>query len=365
MTTSNPNISFTIQKNTSSLTDTQRSELLKNPGFGQVFTDHMARADWSEEKGWHNAQISAKKPFEIDPASAVLHYGQEVFEGLKAYRAKDGRVLLFRPEENAKRLQQSAKRLAMPQIPEEMFLEAIYKLVDIDKLWIPNTPNSSLYLRPFMFANENFLGVRPAKNYIFCVIASPVETYFKNGSAAVNVWLETEYSRAGPGGTGSAKCGGNYASSLLAQNNAYANKCDQVLFLDVIEHKWIEELGGMNVCFITQDNHFITPPLDGTILPGITRDAILKIARDQNLIVEERPYSFDNLKQDAKSGYLKEVFACGTAAVITPIGCFKYKDGETIIGNGEGGLITQNIKKELVSIQTGEKQDKYGWVKEI
>lgn len=356
---------FKIEKNTAPVDVDKRTEMLKNPGFGQIFTDHMALVKWSEGAGWHDAVITARKPFQIDPASAVLHYAQEIFEGLKAYRAKDGRVLLFRPEANAERLQASAKRLAMPELPSEVFLAAIHELVRIDQDWIPDSPDASLYLRPFMFANESFLGVRPAREYIFCVIASPVGSYFKGGAKPVSVWLDTEYSRAGPGGTGAAKCGGNYASSLLAQTNAYNNGCDQVLFLDVVEGKWIEELGGMNVCFIMDDDRLITPKLDGTILPGITRKSILKLAAQKGLAVEERPYSFDELKADAKSGRLKEVFACGTAAVITPIALFKYEGGETVIGNGNGGEMTESIRIELVNIQKGNVEDQNGWVQTV
>lgn len=364
---SNPSssISFKIEKNASPVCVDKRAEILKNPGFGQAFTDHMALIHWSENKGWHDAVITARKPFQIDPASAVLHYGQEIFEGLKAYRANDGRILLFRPDANAQRLQQSAIRLAMPELPVEAFVEAINLLVKIDQDWIPNFPDASLYLRPFMFANENFLGVRPAKEYIFCVIASPVGSYFKDGAKPVNVWLDTEYSRAGPGGTGAAKCGGNYASSLLAQSNAYANDCEQVLFLDVVEKKWIEELGGMNVCFIMDDQTLITPKLDGTILPGITRQSILTIATQMGLKVEERAYSFEELKNDAKTGHLREVFACGTAAVITAIGRFKYEGGETVIGNGNGGDISEKIRSHLVSLQRGSQQDVNDWVKTV
>ena len=366
MTGSSTVLPFKIEKNTNPVSAEKRAELLKNPGFGRVFTDHMAVVQWSAGKGWHDAVITARKPFQIDPASAILHYGQEIFEGLKAYRAHDGRILLFRPEANAERFHKSAIRLAMPPVDNDVFLTAIKELVKIDRNWIPETPDSSLYLRPFMFANQAFLGVHPANEYIFSVIASPVGSYFKSGSTKpVSVWLDTEFSRAGPGGTGEAKCGGNYASSLLAQINAEKNGCDQVLFLDVVERKWIEELGGMNICFVMDDNRLITPKLDGTILHGVTRKSILQLAKDNGMKVEERSYSFDDLKKDAKSGHLKEVFACGTAAVITPIGVFKYEGGETVIGNGNGGEITQKLRDELIHIQKGEAKDPYGWVKTV
>lgn len=356
---------FKIEKNPQPTSAEKRAELLKNPGFGVVFTDHMAVIRWSADKGWHDAKITARKPFEIDPACSVLHYAQEIFEGLKAYRGKDDRVFLFRPQANAERFVQSAQRLSMPELPPEIFVEAIELLVQEDKDWISDMPDASLYLRPFMFANEAFLGVRPASEYIFCVIASPVSSYFKGAGKPVNVWLETDYSRAGPGGTGAAKCGGNYAASLLPQAEAYRQGCEQVLFLDVIENKWIEELGGMNICFVMDDNRLITPPLNGDILPGVTRRSILVLAAQEGMKVEESRYSFDELKADAKSGKLKEVFACGTAAVIAAIGKFKYKGGETIINNGENGPITQKLRAKLVGLQRGEINDENGWVKTV
>ncbi|MBB5072955.1 branched-chain amino acid aminotransferase [Bartonella callosciuri] len=322
----------------------------------------MCTIQWSKAKGWHNAVISQYKPLEISPASTVLHYAQEIFEGLKAYRAEDGRILLFRPTANAQRFIESAKRLAMPELPKDIFLEAVNQLVKIDQKWVSGLPNASLYIRPFMFGNENFLGVRPSEEYLFCIIASPVESYFKGEEKPVSVWLETDYSRAGPGGTGAAKCGGNYAASLLVQKYAIQNNCSQVLFLDMVEHKWIEELGGMNVCFIMANNTLVTPALNGTILPGITRDSVLKLAQQMGLIIEERPYSFESLKEDAQSGHLKEAFACGTAAVITSIGRFKYKGGELIIGNETIGEITQQLRTQLVNLQKGNTEDTHGWV---
>ncbi|ENN95067.1 branched-chain amino acid aminotransferase [Bartonella vinsonii] len=353
---------FKIEKHPSPLPDQKREEILKSPGFGQFFTDHMCTIQWTEDKGWHNAVISQYKPLEISPASTVLHYAQEIFEGLKAYLAKDGRILLFRPEANAQRFIESAKRLAMPELPKEIFLDAINQLVKIDQKWVSGLPNASLYIRPFMFGNESFLGVRPSKEYLFCIIASPVESYFKGEEKSVSVWIETDYSRAGPGGTGAAKCGGNYAAGLLAQSSAVQNNCSQVLFLDMIEHKWIEELGGMNVCFIMANNTLVTPALSGTILPGITRHSILQLAQQMGLTIEERPYSFESLKEDVQNGHLKEVFACGTAAVITSIGRFKYKNGEVIIGNETIGEITRQLRTQLVDLQKGNIEDKNGWV---
>ncbi|EJF86462.1 branched-chain amino acid aminotransferase [Candidatus Bartonella washoeensis] len=365
MKSATSSLPFKIEKHPSPLSDENREEILKSPGFGHFFTDHMCTIQWTENKGWHNALISAHKPLEISPASTVLHYAQEIFEGLKAYRAKDGRILLFRPDANAQRFIESAKRLAMPELPKDIFLDAINQLVKIDQKWVSGFPNASLYIRPFMFGNENFLGVRPSKEYIFCIIASPVESYFKGEEKSISVWIETDYSRAGPGGTGAAKCGGNYAAGLLAQNSATQNNCSQVLFLDMVENKWIEELGGMNVCFIMANNTLVTPALNGTILPGITRDSILKLTQKMGLTIEERPYSFESFKEDARSGYLKEAFACGTAAVITSIGRFKYKNGEFIIGNEMIGEVTKQLRTQLVDLQKGNIEDKNSWIHSV
>ena len=337
---------------------------LENPGFGHVFTDHMVTVQWTEELGWHDAKIEDRKPFLIDPAAAVLHYAQEVFEGLKAYKAADGSVVMFRPEQNARRFNNSAERLAMAPVPESLFLQAIETLVRADQAWIPGG-EGSLYIRPFMFASEVFLGVRPSKKYIFCVIASPVGAYFKGGHSAITVWVSENYTRAAPGGTGAAKCGGNYAASLLAQAEASSHGCDQVVFLDVVEHRWVEELGGMNVFFVMADGRLVTPPLAGTILPGITRASVISLAREQGIEVEERAYSFDQWRDDAKEGHLKEVFACGTAAVISAVGKVRYAGGEFTIGDGESGSVTQRIHALLTGIQRGKVKDTHGWVHKV
>lgn len=340
-----------------------RAVLLEDPGFGRVFTDHMVTVRWTQGTGWHDARVRAREPFQLDPAAAVLHYAQEIFEGLKAYRAGN-EVVLFRPMENARRFVRSAERMAMPVLPERLFLKAIEALVRTDADWIP-TGEGSLYLRPFMFATESFLGVRPAAEYVFCVIACPVGAYFKGGFKPVTVWVSDDYSRAGPGGTGDAKCGGNYAASLVAQAEAIRHGCDQVVFLDSSERRWVEELGGMNVCFVFEDGTLVTPPLTGTILPGVTRESILTLARGMGLSVEERPYGFDQWQADAASGRLREAFACGTAAVIAAIGEVRHSQGGFRIGDGQDGPFTAKLREQLVAIQRGLAPDPHGWVHRV
>ncbi|GEP60151.1 branched-chain amino acid aminotransferase [Reyranella soli] len=343
----------------------KRAELLKNPGFGRVFSDHMVTIRYHESKGWYDARIEPRAPIPMDPAAAVLHYAQEIFEGLKAYKTKDGGATMFRPTENARRFQKSADRLAMPSLPEELFVEACDLLVKTDRAWIPDGDGASLYIRPFMFANEIFLGVKPSSDYLFIVIASSVGSYFKTDAPAVSLWVSQEFTRAAPGGTGAAKCGGNYASSLLAQAEATRHGCDQVVFLDAVEQKWVEELGGMNIFFVFDDGSMVTPPLGGTILPGITRSSLLTLAKDKGIKVREDRYSIDQWRTDARSGRLREAFACGTAAVVTPIGTVRSKDGEFKIGNGGPGTQTEDLKSALVGIQRGHTADKYGWIHKV
>ncbi len=341
--------------------DAVRAGLVADPGFGKIFSDHMVTIDWTEGQGWHSATLGPRQPIALDPAASVLHYAQEIFEGLKAYRLADGTMALFRPEANARRFNASAQRLAMPELPEDLFIEAIRQLVAVDADWFPSVEGGSLYLRPFMIATEAFLGVRPAKEYKFIVIASPAGNYFKSGAPAVSIWV-SDYTRAAPGGTGAAKCGGNYAASLVPTAEAFAKGHDQVLFLDAAEHKWIEELGGMNLFFVMADGRIVTPPLTGTILPGVTRDSLLQLAAEEGLKVSEEPYSLDQWQADAASGALLEAFACGTAAVVTSVGKVAGRDREFTIGSGGPGQLTQKLRSRLVSIQRGEAPDPHGWV---
>jgi branched-chain amino acid aminotransferase len=351
---------FAIADHPSPLDAAARAAALEDPGFGRIFTDHMVTIRWTSDRGWHDAEVGPRKPFSLDPACAVLHYAQEIFEGLKAYRAPDGTPLLFRPVENARRFARSAERLAMPELPEELFVSAVEALVRVDQAWIPDGERS-LYLRPFMFASEAFLGVRPSAEYIFCVIACPVGPYFKGRGAPVKVWVTDELARAAEGGTGAAKCGGNYAASLLAQAEATRHGCDQVVFLDAAGHRRVEELGGMNIFFVMDDGTVITPPLGGTILPGITRASIIALAADAGITVEERAYDFDQWIADAASGRLREVFACGTAAVIVAIGEVRSAAGAFTIADGGEGSLTQTLRAQLTGIQRGQRDDPHGW----
>jgi branched-chain amino acid aminotransferase len=343
----------------------ERAQRLVDPGFGRVFTDHMAVVRWNEAEGWHDPHVTGRAPLTMDPASAVLHYAQEIFEGLKAYRLADGGVALFRPEANAARLRSSARRMAMPELPDELFLGSIRALVEADADWLPDGPDGALYLRPFVIASEVFLGVKPAAEYLYMVIASSVGAYWKGGARAVSIAVARDTTRAGPGGTGAAKCGGNYAASLAAQRDAIARGFDQVVFLDAVERRWVEELGGMNVFFVLADGTLRTPPLSDTILPGITRDSLITLARDQGLTVEEAPYAIDQWRADAESGRLVEAFACGTAAVVTPIGRVADGDASWTMGSGNTGPITDRLHQALSAIQRGRAPDPHGWLDRI
>ncbi|RZF29111.1 branched-chain amino acid aminotransferase [Paraburkholderia sp. UYCP14C] len=357
-------LQFVVTPHPARTSPEQIAASIATPVFGRVFTDHMVTIRWTDALGWHDAKVEARRPFQIDPACSVLHYAQEIFEGMKAYRGEDGAIALFRPLENARRFRASAARMSMADLPEAVFLQAVEALVAIDRDWVPGG-DGSLYLRPFMFASETFLGVRASSEYVFCVIACPVGPYFKAGKTAVSVWVSDQYTRAAPGGTGAAKCGGNYAASLIAQTEAASKGCDQVVFLDAVEHRWIEELGGMNVFFVMDDGSLLTPPLSGTILPGITRASIIELAKREGIAVKEAPYAFDAWRTDAASGRVKEAFACGTAAVVTAIGQVRHAGGEFTIGHGDEGEVTRHIRTLLTGIQRGKIADPFGWVHRV
>jgi branched-chain amino acid aminotransferase len=345
-------------------TDAEVAEILANPGFGTHFTDHMLTVEWTPADGWHAARITAYGPLTLDPATAVLHYAQEIFEGMKAYRHDDGSIWTFRPEENAKRMERSSHRLALPVLDPADFVQAVDALVEVDQRWVPEAGSEkSLYLRPFMIATEAFLGVRPSEHVTFMVIASPAGAYFKGGIKPLTLWLTEEYTRAGRGGMGAAKTGGNYASSLVAQQEAIAQGCDQVVFLDAGEGRYVEELGGMNMYFVYADGHIVTPAT-GTILEGITRSAIIDLAEKSGHQVEERRFSIDEWREGVASGEISEVFACGTAAVVTPVGTLKWDGGE-VGGSTEAGPLTTEIRQSLVDIQYGRADDTFGWMHRV
>ena len=350
-----------VTRNDSPAGDDERAQVLANPGFGKFFTDHMVDVCWSENGGWHRPRVQPYGPISIQPAAAVLHYGQEVFEGLKAYRHADGSIWSFRPEQNAARLQRSARRLALPELPIEYFIDSIKRLIAVDAAWVPDAPETSLYLRPFMWAKEAFLGVRPAAKVNYNVIASPAGAYFAGGVEPVSIWLSTTYTRAGHGGTGAAKTGGNYAASLLPQAEAYENGCAQVLFLDAQQGKYIEELGGMNVVLVTKDGTLLTPDSD-SILEGITLDSILKLARDRGFTVEQRPITIDEWREGAESGEIVEAFACGTAAVVVPISDIKSEKFGIWMPEPEGERVSLSLRQELTDIQYGRAEDRHGWM---
>ena len=348
---------------TNQVTDDRLAEILANPGFGVHFTDHMFTVEWTPDAGWHGARVTPYGPLTLDPATAVLHYAQETFEGMKAYRHDDGSVWTFRPEENAARMVRSSKRLAFPELPVADFVEAVDALVTIDSRWVPDAEGEkSLYLRPFMIATEKFLGVRPAQHVTFMVIASPAGAYFKGGVKPVSLWLTTEYTRAGRGGMGAAKTGGNYASSLVAQQEATSHGCDQVVFLDAQEMTYVEELGGMNMYFVFDDGRIVTPET-GTILEGITRSSIIELAGKLGHHVEERRFSIDEWRDGVTSGRITEVFACGTAAVVTPVGALKWDGGEAPAPASTD--LTMRIRQALVDIQYGRAEDTFGWMHKV
>ncbi|MEV7088109.1 branched-chain amino acid aminotransferase [Streptomyces sp. NPDC093085] len=361
-TTPTTGLTIELKPSAHPLPAAERAAALAAPGFGRYFTDHMVTIRWTEGRGWHDAQLVPYGPLPLDPATMTLHYAQEIFEGLKAYRMADGSVATFRPHANAERFQRSARRIAMPELPTETFIAACDALVQQDKAWVPaHGGEESLYLRPFMIATEAGLGVRPANEYLFLVIASPAGAYFPGGVKPVSVWLSENYVRAVPGGIGDAKTGGNYAASLLAQAEAAEKGCDQVVWLDALEHRWVEEMGGMNLYFVYGDR-IVTPRLNGSLLAGITRDSLLTLADELGYTSEEGRISTEEWRRDTENGTLTEVFACGTAAVITPVGTVKSAGGEWTQSGGQPGEVTMKLRRALLDIQRGTAPDLHGWM---
>ena len=368
MSTETSTLTFTVRPAVHRATPEARAKLLADPGFGRVFTEHMVRISWSRERGWHDAELVAYAPLQLDPAVLVLHYAQAVFEGLKAFRQEDGGIAVFRPDAHAARFRRSARRLALPELPESVFIEAIERLLSLDAEWVPSAPEHSLYLRPFMYASEVGLGVRPSSQVTFLLIGSPSGSYFPSGVKPVTVWLSEDFSRAAPGGTGEAKTGGNYAGGLLAQAQAAQQGCDQVVWLDSQEHRWVEEMGGMNLCFVFgsgRKTRLLTPALTGTLLAGVTRDALLKLAADHGFEAEEGKISTEEWRAGCADGSLTEVFACGTAAVITPVGAVKSAQGSWTVGDGKPGDISMRLRRSLVDIQRGVAPDPHHWMHPI
>jgi branched-chain amino acid aminotransferase len=361
-------IHFDIFANPTRVAPEERKRILSSLGFGKVFSEHMVRLTWDAERGWHRAELRPYGPLQFDPATSVLHYGQAVFEGLKAFMQPDGSVAVFRPDAHAARFQRSARRLALPELPEQTFIDAIDLLIQHDREWVPSGTEQSLYLRPLMFAGEVGLGVHPANKVEFVLMASPSGSYFPRGVKPVSVYLCEDFSRAAPGGTGEAKTGGNYAASLLAQAQAIAYGCDQVVWLDAIEHSWVEEMGGMNLFFVFGTGpkaRLMTPALTGTLLAGITRDALLTLGGDLGYEVEEGRLNAGDWEAGCADGSLTEVFACGTAAVITPVGSVKSAHGSWRVGDGGPGETTMRLRQALVEIQRGAAPDRHGWLHRV
>ena len=356
---------FKVTHASSRVSATERERLLADPGFGRIFTEHMVRIHWTVAAGWHKAELIPYSPLTLDPGTSVLHYAQAVFEGLKAFRQADGGVAAFRAGAHATRFRNSARRLALPELPEETFLDSIDVLLEADHEWVPSAPDHSLYLRPMMFATEVSLSVHPATEVTFLLIASPSGSYFPRGVKPVTVWLTEDFSRAAPGGTGAAKTGGNYAGGLLAQAQATEHGCDQVVWLDSHEHRWVEEMGGMNLCFVFGRGgtaRVMTPALTGTLLPGITRDSLLVLGRDLGYLTEEGRISVEEWKTGCEDGSLTEVFACGTAAVITPVGAVKSAHGSWTVGDGGPGEVSMRLRQALVDVQRGAAPDRHEWL---
>jgi branched-chain amino acid aminotransferase len=345
-------------------TTTPRPKPAGDPGFGKHFSDHVFRVDWTAEEGWRSPRVEPYGPVALDPAASVLHYRQALFEGTKAFRGPSGRVRLFRMDKHAARLNASAKRLCMPEIPPELFVDGVRALVRTDEEWVPRAPGSALYLRPFMFATEAFLGVRPSKSYTFMVICSPVGGYFGPNARPLRIWVEKTLSRAAPGGIGAVKAAANYAASLYAAEAAKARGFDQVLWLDASEHRWVEEIGTMNVVAQIGDA-LVTPPLGGTILPGITRDSLLTLARDMNVRVEERPLPLEELLGASREGALRAFFGVGTAAAVAPIGELAWDGGSLTLPDAGPDAIHERLRRALEELRTGDAPDRHRWIEEL
>lgn len=329
-------------------------------GFGKLFSDHMFTLPYGADKGWHNPTIEPYRAFSLDPAAMCLHYGQLIFEGLKAYRGKGGEIYLFRPMENIRRMNNSARRLCMPTVDEDLFMEALKELVLLEKDWIPKGRGTSLYIRPTMIATEKALGVHPASEYLFFIITGPVGAYYPEGFSPTKIYVVEDYVRAAPGGIGNVKAAGNYAASLFAMSIAIRNGYTQVLWLDAIHHKYVEEVGTSNIFFLIGDE-LITPPLGGTILPGVTRDSVIKLAKSWGIQLSERPLSMEEIIEACNRGTLKEAFASGTAAVVSPIGQLFYREKEYFVNGGRTGELTERLYNDMLQVQYGEKEDPFGW----
>ncbi|MCC6216921.1 MAG: branched-chain amino acid aminotransferase [Polyangiaceae bacterium] len=336
-------------------------------GFGKVFSEHMVTMRY-EGGAWRRAELVPYGPLSLDPASTALHYGQAIFEGFKAYSQPDGGIATFRPEANARRFQASARRLAMAEVPVDRFLASADALIRQDRGWVPREHGQSLYLRPLLIGVDPWLGVKPSSSYLFVLLASPSGAYFAKGMRPVSVWISDDYVRASPGGTGAAKCAGNYAASLVAQAQAAQKGCDQVVWLDAVHRRFVEELGGMNIFFVLSNAGratLVTPELTGTLLPGVTRDSLLVLGREQGLEVEERLFSVEELGEGLANGRITEVFACGTAAVITPVGSIQSRRGAWAVGGGEPGPVASRLRDALLAIQHGTAPDPHGWMHRV
>jgi len=348
-----------------SLNPEKRQSCPEEFSFGVTFSDHMFTQEFDQDKGWHDALISPYHSLVLEPSAAVFHYSQEIFEGLKAYRKPNGGINLFRPTENVKRFNRSAKRMVMPEVDEKLHLEAIKSLVYLDQDWVPSQDGSSLYIRPTMIATSPKLGLGASSNYTHFIIAGPAGSYFEEGLSPISVYVADEYRRAVKGGVGEAKTGGNYAASLYASEDVVKLGYSQVLWLDAVEGRYIEEVGAMNICFVYEDKYIYTPSLSGSILPGITRDSILKLAPTLGYEISEQRLDIEQILADITSGKITEVFGCGTAAVISPVGKFSFKGSEYVINDNQTGAVAKHLYDELTGIQYGTREDKFGWIESI